>query len=266
MRTVPASVAWISVAPVKGLRLEQRDDVLVTDDGVPGDRAFFVADGAERDDGERHPPGALVAVMPTYDEAGRHARAPVPGRRPGGRSGGAGEPESVDFGGPARARAAGRGPLLRGAERALQPAAAPRSRRRPAARRGPGPAGAVTLLSDRVAGAAARQAGERGPIDPRRFRMTFGVAGLEPHEEDGWLGRGGAGRRRARARDRQRRPLRPDHPQRRHRGRWTSRRSITWPRTAAAWRRRRSFRSASTRRWSHPGGCGWATRYPPRAR
>jgi uncharacterized protein YcbX len=34
---------------------------------------------------------------------------------------------------------------------------------------------------------AAGEAGEAGPIDQRRFRMNFGVEGLEPHEEDGWI-------------------------------------------------------------------------------
>jgi uncharacterized protein len=33
------------------------------------------------------------------------------------------------------------------------------------------------------------QAGVSEPIDPRRFRMTFGVEGLEAHEEDRWIGR-----------------------------------------------------------------------------
>ncbi len=26
-------------------------------------------------------------------------------------------------------------------------------------------------------------------VDPRRFRMNFGLEGLEPHEEDSWIGR-----------------------------------------------------------------------------
>ena len=39
-----AAVAWISVTPVKGLRLQARDEVQVTEDGVPGDRAFFLVD------------------------------------------------------------------------------------------------------------------------------------------------------------------------------------------------------------------------------
>jgi uncharacterized protein YcbX len=33
------------------------------------------------------------------------------------------------------------------------------------------------------------QAGETQAVDPRRFRMTFGVEGVAAHEEDSWIGR-----------------------------------------------------------------------------
>jgi uncharacterized protein YcbX len=36
---------------------------------------------------------------------------------------------------------------------------------------------------------AAADAGQPGEIDRRRFRMTFGVDGIGPHEEDDWIGR-----------------------------------------------------------------------------
>ena len=32
-------------------------------------------------------------------------------------------------------------------------------------------------------------AGISEPVDPRRFRMLFGVEGIGPHEEDEWIGR-----------------------------------------------------------------------------
>ncbi len=35
---------------------------------------------------------------------------------------------------------------------------------------------------------AAGEGGQPGPIDQRRFRMNFGIAGIGPHEEDDWLG------------------------------------------------------------------------------
>ena len=35
---------------------------------------------------------------------------------------------------------------------------------------------------------AAAEAGQPGPIDQHRFRMTFGVEGIDAHEEDEWIG------------------------------------------------------------------------------
>ena len=32
------------------------------------------------------------------------------------------------------------------------------------------------------------EAGATEPVDGRRFRMLFEIDGVEPHEEDGWLG------------------------------------------------------------------------------
>jgi uncharacterized protein YcbX len=48
--------------------------------------------------------------------------------------------------------------------------------------------GAVTLLSLASLARLAFEAGAGEPVDPRRFRMTFGVEGLEAHEEDEWVG------------------------------------------------------------------------------
>jgi hypothetical protein len=49
--------------------------------------------------------------------------------------------------------------------------------------------GAVTLLSIASLERLRDEAGSTEPVDGRRFRMTFGVEGLKPHEEDGWIGR-----------------------------------------------------------------------------
>ena len=45
------------------------------------------------------------------------------------------------------------------------------------------------MLSTGSLEAIREAAGVDHPIDPRRFRMLFGVDGVEPHEEDTWLGR-----------------------------------------------------------------------------
>jgi MOSC domain-containing protein len=47
----------------------------------------------------------------------------------------------------------------------------------------------VTVLSTGSLEAMRQAAGVREPIDPRRFRMLFGIDGVGPHEEDTWLGR-----------------------------------------------------------------------------
>jgi hypothetical protein len=49
--------------------------------------------------------------------------------------------------------------------------------------------GAATLISVASLERLAAEAAVTEPVDPRRFRMTFGVDGLAEHEEDGWIGR-----------------------------------------------------------------------------
>jgi uncharacterized protein YcbX len=51
-----------------------------------------------------------------------------------------------------------------------------------------GRAGA-TLVSTASLDALRVAAGADRPVDGRRFRMTVGVEGVEPHAEDSWLGR-----------------------------------------------------------------------------
>ena len=51
-----------------------------------------------------------------------------------------------------------------------------------------GRGGAATLLGEGSLGAIAGVLGV-DRIDCRRFRMNFGIDGIEAHEEDGWIGR-----------------------------------------------------------------------------
>ena len=46
----------------------------------------------------------------------------------------------------------------------------------------------ATLVSTDSLEALRDAAGEDGPVDGRRFRMTIGIEGVEPHGEDGWIG------------------------------------------------------------------------------
>jgi len=46
----------------------------------------------------------------------------------------------------------------------------------------------ATLVSTGSLGALGAAAGETQPVDGRRFRMTIGIDGVEPHAEDAWIG------------------------------------------------------------------------------
>jgi uncharacterized protein len=184
-----AAVSWISFTPVKGLRLQSRDEVHVSEDGVPGDRAFFLVDergamvSATRI-------GPLVAVV-----AEHHAQAGTLSLRfpDGDAVAGAvelGEREAVGFGGLTLQAS----PVLGEFSAALSEHCGNGRLRlfaAPPERSGldRGRVGAVTLLSVASLERLREQAGDTEAVDPRRFRMTFGVAGLEAHEEDTWLDR-----------------------------------------------------------------------------
>jgi hypothetical protein len=51
-----------------------------------------------------------------------------------------------------------------------------------------GPRAGVSLVSTASLDALRAAAGVDQPVDRRRFRMTVGVEGTEPHAEDGWIG------------------------------------------------------------------------------
>jgi uncharacterized protein YcbX len=186
---MPAAVAWISVTPVKGLRLQARDDVEVTEDGVPGDRAFFLVDergamvSATRI-------GPLVAVVADHDAQAQTLSLRFPDGAEVAGSVELGEREPVRFGGLNLSAS----PVLGDFSAALSDHCGNGRLRlfaAPPERTGldRGRVGAVTLLSVASLERLREQAGETEPVDPRRFRMTFGVEGLEPHEEDEWLDR-----------------------------------------------------------------------------
>jgi uncharacterized protein YcbX len=52
-----------------------------------------------------------------------------------------------------------------------------------------GKGGSASLLSVASLDAMAEAAVADGPVDPRRFRMLFGVAGVPAHAEDFWIGK-----------------------------------------------------------------------------
>jgi uncharacterized protein len=182
------TVAWIAMTPVKGLRLHTVDEARLGFDGVAGDRAFFLVDEQRQMvSGTRL--GPLVAVVAEHDiDAGTLSLRFPDGRVVAGAVE-LGEPERVGFFGlKLDAQPVGgdfAAALSAHCDRPLRMFAAPAQR----CGVDRGREGAATLLGTASLEALRGAAAVGEPVDPRRFRMTFGVDGLEPHEEDGWIAR-----------------------------------------------------------------------------
>jgi uncharacterized protein len=180
-------VAWLSIAPVKGLALVDVDEIELTREGVAENRRFWIVDerGAMytqlRD-------GRLARVRSSYDGGREQLELRFPGGETvvGDVEPGA-EVETDFYGRPVRGRLA-LGPwstaLSRFTGRELRLVRADR----------PGGGvdrgrGQVSLVSEASLAELGRRAALDGPVDGRRFRMLVGVRGCAPHEEDVWVGR-----------------------------------------------------------------------------
>lgn len=181
-------VARISIAPVKALHVVNPDAVEVGPAGVAGDRRFWLVDAAGRlVDDKRRP--RLLRVRVEWDEATRRLGLEFPDG--GGRVDGIVEPgkpvQATLYELPHSSRAVP-GPWQEAlSEYAGEPLTLLWSESG-AVDRGVG-GGAVTLVSRGSLERLAEEAGVRGAIDGRRFRMLFEVEGVEPHAEDEWIGR-----------------------------------------------------------------------------
>ena len=182
-----ACVAWITVAPVKGMALEQHSEVQLELFGVPGNRRFHViGDDGRLLNGKQL--GELQQITPTWNEQDRTLVL----RFPDGRV----AEGTVELDGPVTTSFYGRDVVGRvvegpwaaaltefvGRDLRLVQASAPGD----AVDRGPA---SVSMLSTGSLEAMREAAGIREPIDPRRFRMLFGIEGVDAHEEDSWIGR-----------------------------------------------------------------------------
>jgi uncharacterized protein YcbX len=182
-----ARVCWITVAPVKGMALVHRDEVFVEPFGVRDNRRFHVVgeDGRLLNGKQL---GELQQIAATWDETTNTLAFDFPD---GSAVDGAvelGEPiTTIFFGRPVEGRLVV-GPWSEalsefvGREIRLVQASAH------CAALDRGPAG-VTMLSTGSLEAMRAAAGIADAVDPRRFRMLFGVEGIDAHEEDGWIGR-----------------------------------------------------------------------------
>jgi MOSC domain-containing protein len=177
-------VTSLAIAPVKGLRLVEVDELELTPAGPAGDRAFFVVDPDGRLLLTTRTP-KLLQVVPRLDPASGELGL----RFPGGREVAAvPEPRAAAT----TATYDGREVHGRLVDGVLADALSEHlGRRVRLLARDPGETGAddapVTLMSTASLDALGA-ALDGGAPDPRRFRMTVTVDGLAPWEEHGWGG------------------------------------------------------------------------------
>lgn len=180
-----ARVAWISMTPVKATRLHLVDEVELLEAGVRGDRRFYLVTETGRLVSNKDF-GPLQVVHADYDEAndslsmrfedGAVLEAPVE----------RGEEVETTFHRRPRSARLVRGPWAEAvSELAGQPMRLVEPEW-PAPDRGRG--GAATLLATTSLETLAGQLGVEA-VDHRRFRMNFGIEGVDAHAEDAWRGR-----------------------------------------------------------------------------
>ncbi len=180
-------VAWLSLAPVKGLALVNADEIVLGPNGVEDNRRFFLVDERGRRYGVLED-GRLLQVRPEWDPERWWLRLRFPD---GSLAQGVvelGEPlvsDLYDQALPARIVCGpwaaalsdflGKDVRLAHAEKPTGAVDRPR--------------GPVSMVSDASLAELGRHAGVDGPVDRGRFRMLVGVGGCAAHEEDEWCGR-----------------------------------------------------------------------------
>jgi uncharacterized protein len=178
-----ATVARISITPVKALALAHPDEVFLGRDGVAENRRFYLTERGRLYSGGRY--GKLFAVVPRYDAARDRLELRFPD---GSVVDGPVELEravTTNFWGRAVAGHVVRGPWADALSDYLA---------RPVKLVQTDVAGAgydvhpATLVSEASVQELGRRAGVSGDLDARRFRMLCDLAGCEPHEEDTWIG------------------------------------------------------------------------------
>jgi hypothetical protein len=186
---VGGHVAWIHFAPIKALAIQDLQVVQLGTGGVENDRRFCMVD----------PDGKMlnakrvqrfVAVRPHFDDAMRRLVLEMPD---GSKVEGA-----VDLGRAISVSIYGRSVDARVVDgpwaAALSDVAGRPVRLVRFENAGEGvdradEGAGASLLAEESLGAIAKAAGVTDPVDPRRFRMLFGIAGVEAHTEDTWIGR-----------------------------------------------------------------------------
>jgi len=184
---VPPHVAWLSIAPVKGLALVHPDEIALDEHGVAENRRFCLVDEQDRRYGALRD-GRLQQIQVEYDAVANRLALRFP-------DGAVAEGDVALCGTIATDLYHQQIPLrlLEGPWNEVLSQFAGRSLRLGLADRPGGSVdrdrGPVSLVSDASVEELGRRSGHDGPVDGRRFRMLIGLGGCEPHEEDGWCGR-----------------------------------------------------------------------------
>ena len=181
-----ASVARISIAPIKSLGLVHPDSVDVAIGGVREDRRFWLVDEAGRlFNGKRN--GPMVGIRPEWDEETRELALTFPdGTRVEGVVELGPPTEAVLYGRPHMSRPV-RGPWQDAVSSSVgQPLTLLWSDAQAIDRGTEG--GDVSLVSQGSLRQLREEADAPEPVDGRRFRMTFEIEGVDAHTEDRWIG------------------------------------------------------------------------------
>jgi hypothetical protein len=178
-------ISWISRSPVKGLALEHLEETELGEAGVEGDRRFYVVGETGRLINNKDF-ASFQLIHASYDEETEMLAFTFADGREVTGTVERGEEVMTSFHKRPRSARLVLGPwsealseLAGEPVRLLEPSTSAVDR---------GRNGAATLLATASLDALGQVLGVSA-VDGRRFRMNFGVDGLEAHEEDTWLGR-----------------------------------------------------------------------------
>jgi uncharacterized protein YcbX len=178
-------ISWISRSPVKGLALQHLEEAELGEGGVEGDRRFYVVGEAGRLINNKDF-ASFQLIHASHNEETATLTFTLPDGSEVTGTVERGEEVMTSFHKRSRAARLVLGPwsealseLAGEPVRLLEPSTSAVDR---------GRNGAATLLSTASLDALGRVLGVAA-VDGRRFRMNFGVEGLDAHEEDTWLGR-----------------------------------------------------------------------------
>lgn len=181
-------MAWIHVAPIKALAIQELQEVRLGPKGVENDRRFCIVDpdGKMLNAKRVH---QFIAVCPRFDDATRSLALDMPdGTTVAG---------AVELGPTIAVTIYGRSVPARVVDGPWAAALSDLAERPVQLVRFDEPGEGVdradkgagaSLLAEESLRAIAEAAGVSARVDPRRFRMLFGIAGVAAHTEDTWIG------------------------------------------------------------------------------